>query len=154
MAANAAPRYTLVGDYSTNSTPTTSGTMGPVALTATGDFTGVSANHVKVFTGDTANGSRLGGLHFEAIGTNIQTVARIFVNNGGTPSTAGNNVLVGQLTLPATTTSNTTAVGSSDFTFPGAGGYADIPPGYTVWVGLGTTVGAGWEISPILGGKF
>lgn len=154
MAANAIPRYTLIGDYSTNSTAGTAGTMGPIALTATGDFSGVSVNYVKVFTGDTLNGSRIGGLHFEALGSNVQTVARIFVNNGGLTSVASNNSLVGQLTMPATTTSNTAAVGASDFYFPGAGGFADIPAGYTILVGLGTTVVAGWEISPILGGKF
>ena len=154
MAANANPRYTIVGDYSTNGTTTSSGTMGPVALTATGDFTGVSANHVKVFTGDATNGSRLVGLHFEATGTNIQTAARIYINNGGSQTTASNNALVGQLTLPATTTTNAAAVGSADYYFPGPSGYADLPPGYTVYVGIGTTVAAGWVITPVLGGKF
>ena len=154
MAANTAPRYTLVGDYSTDSTITSSATVGPVALTATGDFTGASANHVKTFTADSTNGSRLVGLHFEALGTNVQTVARIYINNGGAQTSATNNTLVGQLTLPITATSNTAAVGSADFYFPGPSGYADLPPGFTVWVGVGTTVAAGWEITPILGAKF
>jgi len=154
MAANTAPRYTISGDYSTNSTITTSATMGPVALTATGDFTGVSANHVKVFTGDTTNGSRLVGLHFEATGINVQTVARVYMNNGGSQTTAANNALVGQLTLPATSASNNSAVGSADYYFPGPSGYADIPPGFTVYVGLGTTVASGWVVTPVLGGKF
>lgn len=154
MAANTAPRYTLVGDYSTNATTTSSAVMGPVVTTATGDFTGVSANHARVFTADATNGSRLVGLHFEALGTNIQSAARIYVNNGGSQTTLGNNALVGQLTLPATTTSNNAAVGSADYYFPGPAGYADLPPGFTVWVGLGTTVASGWEITPILGGKF
>ena len=154
MAANGAPRYTLVGDYSTNSTITSAATMGPTLTAAAADFTGVSANNAKVFTGDSANGSRVVGLHFEAIGTNAQSVARIYINNGGSHATAGNNVLVGQLTLPATTTAATTAVGSADYYFPGPSGYADIPPSFTLLVGLGTLVAAGWVVSPILGGKF
>jgi hypothetical protein len=154
MPANTEPRYTIVGDYSSNATTTSSATMGATAITATGDFSGVSANHVRVFTADSTNGSRIVGLHFEALGTNVQTVARIYINNGGAQTTTGNNAIIGQLTLPATTTSNTTAVGSADFYFPGPSGYADLPPGFTIWVGLGTTVASGWEITPILGAKF
>ncbi len=154
MAANLNPRYTLVGDYSNNSTITTSATFGAAVLTATGDFTGVSTNHIKVFTADATNGSRIVGIHFEATGTAVQSVVHVFINNGAAQTTATNNVLVGQLTLPATTASTTAAVGSSDFYFPGPSGYADLPPGFTIWVGLGTTVAAGWIASPILGGKF
>lgn len=153
MAANTAPRYTLIGDYSTNANTTSSATMGAAITTATGDFTGVSANHARLFTAG-ADGSRIVGIHFEALGTNVQTVARIYINNGGSQTTASNNAIVGQLTLPATTTSNTSAIGSSDYYFPGPAGYADLPPGFTVWVGLGTTVASGWEITPILGAKF
>ena len=153
MAANTAPRYTLTGDYSNNATITTSATFAGALTTATGDFTGVSTNHVKVFTAGT-NGSRIVGVHFEATGTNTQSVARIFVNNGAAQTTATNNVLVGQLTLPASTTSTTTAVGSADFFFPGPNGYADLPTGFTVWVGLGTTVAASWIASPVTGGQF
>jgi len=153
MAANTAPRYTLNGDYSNNSTITTSATFPAAMTTATGDFTGVSTNHVKVFTGGT-NGSRIVGIHFEATGTNVQSVVRVFINNGGGQTTAANNLLIGQLTLPATTASTTSAVGSADFYFPGPSGYADVPPGFTIWTGLGTTVAAGWVASPILGGEF
>ncbi len=154
MAANVAPRYTLVGDYSNNSTITTSATFPGTLLTATADFTGVSANHIKVFTSDSSNGSRIVGIHFEAIGVNIQSVVHVFINNGATQATATNNLLVGQLTLPATAASTTSAVGSADFYFPGPSGYADLPPGFTIWAGLGTTVATGWIASPILGGKF
>ena len=153
MAANTSPRYTLTGDYSNNSTQTSSATFAGTLLTATGDFTGISTNHKLVFTSGT-NGSRIVGIHFESIGTNVQSVVHIFVNNGGSQTTATNNVLVGQLTLPATTTSTTAAVGSADFYFPGPSGYADLPPGFTLWAGLGTTVAAGWVASPILGSEF
>ena len=153
MAANTSPRYTITGDYSNNATLTTSATFAGGLVTATGDFTGVSANHKLVFTSGT-NGSRLVGIHFEATGTNTQTVARVYINNGATQATATNNVLIGQLTLPATTASNTVAVGSADYFFPGPSGYADLPPGFTVWVGLGTTVAASWIATPVIGGQF
>lgn len=151
MAKNTDPRYTIKGNPgSANST-----TMAPTLTTAAADFTGISANNLLVFTADTTNGSRLVGIHFEAIGTNTQSVARIYINNGSTNTTAANNSLVGQITLPATTTSNTVAVLSADFIFPG--GYVDLPEAGSPWriyVGLGTTVAAGWVPTPILGGNF
>lgn len=148
MAKNTNPRYTISGDVSSNGTTG----MATGAVTATGDFTGVSANHVLVFTADATNGGRLVGIHFEPTGTNTQSVARIYVNNGSTNTTATNNSLVGQITLPSTTTSNTAAFGNTDFIF--AGGAIDLPAGFRIYMGLGTTVAASWVPTPILGGKF
>ena len=126
--------------------------MAPTLTTAAADYTGVSANNALVFTADATNGSRLVGLHFEAIGTNTQSVARVYVNNGSTNTTAANNSLVGKTTLPNSTASNTAPETVGNFTFPG--GYIDLPPGFRVYVGLGTTVAAGWVVTPILGGDF
>jgi hypothetical protein len=148
MAANTIPRYTLSGDYSNNNATAFAGTL----TTATADFTGVSANHQLVFTANATNGGRIIGVHFEAIGTNTQSVARIYINNGSTNATATNNALIGQLTLPATTTTNVAAVGSSDYYFPNGAG--DLNPGFKVYAGLGTTVAAGWIATPIQGGQF
>lgn len=148
MPANTAPRYTISGDFASNSGTT----MAPTFTTAAADYTGATATHNKiVFTAGT-NGSRIVGLHFAAIGTNTQSVARVFVNNGSAATTAANNSYVGALTLPATTASNTVAESSADFYFPG--GYADLPANWTILVGLATTVAAGWVCTPILGGEF
>lgn len=148
MAKNTSPRFTIQGDPSNNN-----GTgMGASLVTATGDFTGVSANHGLVFTADATNGARLVGVHFEPTGTNTQSVARIYVNNGSVNTTATNNALIGQITLPVTTTSNTAAFGSTDYFFPG--GYIDLPPAFRIYAGLGTTVAASWIATPILGGEF
>ena len=152
MGKNVNPRYTNVGDPTSNATLTTSGTFGLVMTTAAADFTGISANYQLCFTANSTNGSRIIGVHLEPIGTNVASVARIYVNNGATNGTAANNQLIGQVSLPTTTTSNTAAFGSSDFYF--AGGALDLPASYRVYVGLGTTVAAGWVASPILGGQF
>jgi hypothetical protein len=148
MAANTIPRYTLQGDYTKDNATG----MAPTLTTAAADFTGISANNLLVFTAHATNGSRIVGIHFEAIGTNTQSVARIYINNGSANTTATNNSLVGQLTLPATTTSNTVAVVSADYYFPN--GAADLNPGFRIYVGLGTTVAAGWVPTAIQGGEF
>jgi hypothetical protein len=152
MPKNVNPRYTNTGDVTTNATRTTSGTMSASLVTATSDFTGASANHGLVFTADATNGGRLVGIHFEPTGTNTQSVARIYTNNGGANTTAANNGYVGSITLPATTSSNTTQFGGVDYFFPS--GAIDLPAGFRIYAGLGTTVAASWVATPILGGQF
>ena len=152
MAKNINPRYTVTGDVTTNGDLSTSGVMGASLTTATGDFTGASANHGLVFTADADNGSRLVGIHFEPLGTNVQTVARIYTNNGGAHTTAANNGYVASATLTATTSSNSASFGGIDFYF--SGGAIDLPAGFRIYAGLGTTVASGWVATPILGGKF
>lgn len=148
MPKNTTPRYTINGDYASNNAMA----MAPTLTTAAADFTGISVNNLLVFTADATNGGRLIGLHFEAIGTNTQSVARIYVNNGAVNTTATNNSLVGQLTLLGTTTSNVLSVGSTEYYFPNS--IADLPPSWRVYVGLGTTVAAGWVVTPIGGGEY
>ena len=148
MAKNTRPRFTITGDVSSDG----STTMAPTLTTAAADYTGISANNKLVFSGDDTNGSRIVGLHFQAIGTNTQSVARVYYNNGSTNTTAANNSLAGALTLPATTASNTVAEATAEYYFPG--GYADMSAGFNIYVGLATTVAAGWVVTPILGGEF
>lgn len=127
--------------------------MAPTFTTAAADYTGATATHNKVvFTADSAEPSRIVGLRFKAIGTNTASVARIFVNNGGAATSAANNSFVGEQALPATTAIATTETVNLDYYF--AGGMLDLPPGWRVLVGLGTTVAAGWVVTPILGGDF
>ena len=149
MPANTTPRFTLIG---TNTSDGSTG-MAPTFTTAAADYTGITATHNKVvFTADATNGSRLCGLRFKSIGTNVVTVARIFINNGSTPATATNNSFFAEQALPATTAIATTSTVDIDYYFPA--GYVDLEPGFKIIVGLGTTVAAGWVVSPILGGDF
>lgn len=80
-----------------------------ILKTAAADYTGVSTYNKEVFVADATNGSYLQRLRFKALGTNIQTVARIYTNNGspnanwatapaapsGTPSASGGTILSG-----------------------------------------------------------
>jgi hypothetical protein len=76
---------------------------------AANDYTGVSPYNREVFAADATNGGFLQRLRFKALGTNVQTVARIYINRGGvntnfapamaaptgTPSATGGTMLTG-----------------------------------------------------------
>lgn len=143
MAANTQPVYTKKGNLTANG----STTMSAALVTATGDYTGVSANHQLVHTAG-ADGSYVKRLKFVADGTNTASVARIYLNNGSAHTTASNNQLIGQLSLPGTTAINTAATAEPEYPLE-----MMIPPGFTIWVGLGTTVAAGW-ICTAVGGDY
>jgi len=136
---------------------TTNGSTGmaqPITAAAN-DFTGIGANNSLVFTakgtvGDGTSGSLLKRLRFKAAGTNVQTVARIFVNNGSTNATATNNTYIDDQQLAASTASATTPTGSTfDYVFPEGG--LLMEPGFRIYVGLATAVSAGWSVFPIAG---
>lgn len=141
------PRFTAIGNVSSDSGTT----MAPTLTTAAADYTGASANNKLVFTAS-ANGGRIVGLKFTAIGTNTQSVARVYTNNGSANTTAANNSLVGSQTLPGTTASNTVAEASAAYYFEG--GSLDLDPNFKIYVGLATTVAAGWVVTPIGAGEF
>jgi len=145
MAANTSPIYTLLGDVSSDS-----GTgMAPTFTTAAADYTGATATHNKlVFTADATDGGFIARLRFKAIGTNVASVARIFLNNGSANTTAANNSFYGEVTLPATTAINTAATIEIDYPMNFA-----LPPGFRIYVGIATTVAAGWVCTPI-GGEY
>lgn len=50
---------------------------------AAADYYGISEYSKEVFESDATNGSFIQRLRFKALGTNIATVARVFLNNGG-----------------------------------------------------------------------
>lgn len=101
------------------------------------------------FTGDT-DGSFLFYLSFVPLGTNVATVARLWENNGSSAGTAANNTLVLEVSLPATTASETVATINATT----SGASATIPvsmnklvrPGYNYFLTIGTAVSAGWKV--------
>jgi hypothetical protein len=87
-------------------------------------------------------------MRFRALGTNIATVARVFINNGATTATASNNVLWDEISLAATSISETSALATYEIPLNFA-----LPAGYRLYVTLGTGVAAGYSITCI-GGKY
>ena len=143
---NVQPIWIAKGDLSNNGT---TGMNQGITLAAN-DYTGISANNSLVFTAG-ADGARLERLKFNAAGTNIQTVARSYVNNGSANTTATNNTFIGEITWPATTASTTAALVSPEWIMPN--GSMAIPGGFKIYVGLATAVAAGWVVTPI-GGQY
>lgn len=145
MPANTQPIFTLVGNVTTNGT---TGMAQPITAAAN-DFTGAGASNVLVFTAG-ANGSLIQRLRFKAAGTNVASLARIFLNNGSANTTATNNAYFDDQQLPASTSSTTVPTGSTiDYVFPGNG--LALEAGFKIYVGLTVAVAAGWVVIPLAG---
>jgi len=134
MAANTSPRFPAASRLQWNQTILTAANT---AKDGTGTVT-------TVFNASPTDGSWVKSVVFQPGGTNVASVARIFVNNGGANSTAANNNLYGQLTLPAVTNSEVAAVFSP--TYPMA---LWLPAGYTLFVTLGTAVVGGYWVTVV-----
>jgi hypothetical protein len=84
----------------------------------------------------------------QPLGTNVASVARVFLNNGAATTTATNNTLIGQIPLNATTLTETSDMPTVSLAINKA-----IPAGYRLYIVLGTTVAAGWEFT-VWGGDY
>lgn len=144
MPGNNDPLFTRVGDVTTDG----ASAMAPTMTAAAADYTGISANNRIVFTSDPTNGSKLERLRLKAAGTNVAAVMRIYINNGGLATTAANNALWGEISLPATTASTTAGVVDIDYPMN-----LTLPPGFRVLAGLGAAVAGGWSVIGV-GGKY
>lgn len=116
-------------------------TVAPV--TGWGSLTAANTNYDGTGTVSTlytagSNGGYVERIRFKALGTNVATLARIFINNGSTNTTAANNSLFKEIPLPASTSSNTSPLMEYDFEMNLA-----IPAGYKVNWTLATAVAAG-----------
>ena len=138
MGANTQPIFSSLGDVQ----------WGPVTATTANTAKDGTGTVLNVFTADTTNGGFVQRIRFRAAGTNTGTVARVFINNGLTNATPANNILYDEITLAATTLSETSALAVYELPLNFA-----LPPGYKLNVTLGTTVAAGYFVS-VIGGKY
>lgn len=99
-----------------------------------------------VFMADATNGSFLQKLKIRPKGTNVASVLRIFLNNGGVTTTAVNNTLIDEISLPAT--SNTEVAALAGFEYPMN---LALPAGFRALVTLGTAVTGGYAVTGIGG---
>ena len=145
MAQNTNPIFPLI--------PVNSWVSGPAANAAT---PGVTANTTKDLTSGTiygpietagaVEGSRLDFIKVRALGTNVQTVIRIWINNGAATTTAANNTLYLERTISATTVSETSE--QPDIILPMS---ISLAAGYRVYATFGTAVAAGFHLTAIGG---
>lgn len=152
MAANTSPIAILQPVNSSDGTSTSTSVLGPTLTAAFNDFTGVSA--VVAFTANATEGGRIGALRLKPKGTNVATVLRIFINNGGAIGTAGNNQFYDEVGLPATTASATAPLVTLEFPLGGNLRGLNLAPGFRVTVQLATAVAGGWQVVPVDGGRF
>ena len=137
MAANTQPIFSIAGDIE----------WGATALTTQNTAKDGTGTVLTVFTAN-VDGAFVQRIRFRSAGTNIATVARVFINNGSTNATAANNILYDEITLAATTLSEVAAQPVYELPLNFA-----LPPGYKLNVTLGTTVAAGYYVS-VIGGKY
>jgi len=144
MAQNIAPIFPLV--------PVTTIVGGAAANAAT---PGVTANNTYdlttgtsflVFTSNATNGSRLDFIKVRPLGTNVQTVMRVFINNGSTTATAANNALYLERTMFASTASASAETQDNAVSMN-----VSLTPGYRVYVTFGTAVAAGFHVTAVGG---
>jgi len=83
---------------------------------------------------------------FRAAGTNVATVARLYINDGGDNDSGRNNVLFAEKTLAATTLDEAAAFADNVITVD-----LWLPAGYRLFVLLGTAVAAGYYVSAVSG---
>ena len=138
MAANTVPIYSLGGQIN----------WGPTLLQTANTAMDGTGTVLTIFTAG-ANGGRVDRIRAKATGTNVATVLRVFINNGGANSTPANNILYAEKTIAATTASAVASLVTNELpdttdttAFP-----LVLPAGYTVFVTIGTTVAAGLYVS-------
>lgn len=136
MSGNTSPIFSKVGNIQ----------FATAIATAVTAITGVGST--MVFTADATNGSRVEKIRFRALGTNVATVARVFIVNASGNGSAANCTLWEEITLPATTLSQVAALANQEIYL----GFA-LPPGYGLAVTLGTTVAAGYDVT-VIGGTY
>lgn len=133
MAANTVPIYLLTPNIG----------WGTVATANTAkDGTGTV---VTVFTAG-ADGGRCEKVKVRAAGTNVATVLRVFINNGGSNATPANNTLYMEATIAATTLSEVAALADNEIYLG-----LVLPAGYNINITIGTTVAAGLAVTGVGG---
>ena len=140
MAQNTSPVFPLVPVITWVST-------GAVTANTTTDLT-AGTNYNSGFTANATNGSRVDFVRVRALGTNVATVMRVWLNNGSATGTAANNTLFFERTLAATTVSQTSEL--LDVVLPIN---VSMPAGYKIYYTFGTAVAAGYSIS-VVGGDY
>ena len=136
---NNQPIFSRIGDIQWSSTSVSS-------ANTTKDLT--TGTTYSVFTADSTNGGYVQRIRFRPLGTNQATVARIWINNGSVTSTATNNILFDEVSLAASTISETSATSLTELPLNFA-----LPPSYKIFVTLGVTASAGYAVS-VIGGKY
>ena len=102
MTANTAPIFSKLGSIE----------GGAVLTTAAADYNGTSVNNQFIYDADAVNGGFIQKLRFKAMGTNVASVARIYVNNGNLNQTSTIAAIVSAPTATTSTTGGSLSTGT------------------------------------------
>lgn len=139
MAGNSTPIFSKVADWQWVGAITVGNT--------TKDLT--SGTSYLAFTADATNGGYVKKLRIRHLGVNVATVMRVFINNGSATGTAANNILFDEIGIGANATVSETS-SSTIYELPIN---EALPPGYKIYVTIGTAVVGGLAVTAV-GGKY
>jgi hypothetical protein len=137
MPGNTAPIYSKVADWQW--------IAGIATANTTKDLT--SGTSYLAFTADATNGGYVKKLRIRHTGVNVATVMRVFINNGSTTATVTNNILFDEIGIGA----NAVVSESSSSTLYELPINEALPPGYKIYVTIGTAVAGGLAVSTVAG---
>ncbi|MFA5392672.1 MAG: hypothetical protein WC306_03285 [Candidatus Paceibacterota bacterium] len=112
--------------------------------------TGVLGTDIQTVFSASVSGSRVDSITIMPLGTNVQTVLTLFVNNGADNTVSTNNASFYKVTMPSTAISNNASLDRIEVQFPNG---LNLPPIYRILVSLGTTVATGFDVTAY-GGDF
>lgn len=139
MSANTLPIFSAVGDIEWTTVQTAANTT----------YDGTTGTPAIAFSASVSGGF-VQRIRFKASGSATATVARIFINNGQSTGSAANNVLFDEITLAATSATQTAATAVYELPLNIA-----LPPAYRILTTLGTvqSAGGGWYAA-VVGGSY
>jgi hypothetical protein len=140
VAANTVPIYSKAGQIE----------WAPAELKTANTAMDGTGTVATIFTAG-ADGGRVERVRCKANGTNVATVLRLFINNGGANTTAANNNLYAEKTIAATTASAVAALLTNELpdtvdttAFP-----IVLPAGYKLLATIGTTIASGIQVTAV-----
>lgn len=119
--------------------------MGHVTSGANTDMTMTTGTSASLFTAG-PSGSYISKIRFKPSGSTAASVIRVFINNGSDTTVGDNNILYGEISLPAITVSNTLA--QNDFEIPMN---IALPANYRLFSTQATALGGGLDATTIAG---
>lgn len=124
------------------------GTITTADATAAKNHNGTAAGAVLLFTAG-ADGARVDEIRAVPLGTNTASALRIIINNGSDNTTATNNSLHSDTSLPATTISEIAGQSTVQVLKPDDNKPIYLEGGYKLYACIGTTVATGWAVTVI-----
>lgn len=145
MTMNTSPAFPLTPSIQWGATDGNGGAAGGLKTANTAkDGTGTVLTVFDTTAASNTNPSRVDYLKVRALGTNVATVLRVFINNGSTNATVANNVLFMERTIAATTLSEVAELADTVIPLD-----LSLQAGFKINVAISTSVSAGLMVTGV-----